>query len=486
MFEFLKREKQTLPAVVAKEAVGPVTVSPELQALAPTGLFAGIGGFWSTIREAFAGAWQCNIEWKRETVLANNAVFSCVTLIASDICKLAINRLGKDSDDIWKVVAPGEASVLQAPNNYQNRIQFVEQWITSKLTRGNTYVLKGRDKNGKVVRLHVLCPDLVLPLVTTSGDVYYQLGVDNLTGISEQGVTVPASEIIHDRFNCLFHPLVGLSPIWASGLAAYQGLKIQENSARFFKNMSRPSGILTAPGAISPETAATLKLQWETNYSGDNVGKVAVLGDDLKYESIATNADDAQLIEQLKMTAEIVCSTFHVPAYKVLGTAPAFNNIEALQQQYYDQCLQRPIEDLELCLNEGLEVKGDYWIEVELDGLLRMDTKTQVDTLAVGVKSGLYTPNEARKKLNLKPLRGGDTVYLQQQQFSIEALAKRDAQDDPFGTAKAAVAPATNEDDPAADPTIADDDLPPANDAAKFLTHFAAELGIKRLEAPHA
>ncbi|WP_416380911.1 hypothetical protein, partial [Klebsiella pneumoniae] len=34
---------------------------------------------------------------------------------------------------------------------------------------------------------------------------------------------VPAREVIHDRFNCLFHPLIGLSPIYAAGLAAMQG-----------------------------------------------------------------------------------------------------------------------------------------------------------------------------------------------------------------------------------------------------------------------
>jgi phage portal protein BeeE len=42
------------------------------------------------------------------------------------------------------------------------------------------------------------------------------------------------------------------------------------------------------------------------------------------------------------------------------------------------------------------------------------------------------TPNEGRLKLNLKPVTGGDTVYRQQQDFSLEALNKRDSQPDPF------------------------------------------------------
>src|SRR6185312_14046419 len=111
---------------------------------------------------------------------------------------------------------------------------------------------------------------------------------DDLSGLhDDKNVVVPASEIIHDRMNCLFHPLVGLSPIYAAGLAATQGLHIQGNSATFFKNGSNPGGVLTAPGAISDETAARLKAAWATNYSGENAGKVAVLGDGLKYEAMA-------------------------------------------------------------------------------------------------------------------------------------------------------------------------------------------------------
>lgn len=392
------------------------------------------GGGWWTISEPFSGAWQKNIEWKRETVLAYHAIFACIGLISSDIAKLAVKIVRKDSDGIWNDVPMGNYSVLDNPNPYQNRIQFMESWTISKLSRGNTYVLKTRDSSGRVVRLDVLNPDFVLPLVSTDGEVFYQLSSDNLTRV-ETGITVPASEIIHDRFNCLFHPLVGLSPIFACGLAAWNGLQIQENSATHFGNMSKPGGIITAPGAISQENAKMIKDAFENNYGGKNYGKTAVLGDDLKYTPIGfVSAVDSQMVEQLRLDADIVCSTFHVPAYKVIGNAPAYNNIEAQEAAYYSQCLQILIESIELCLDEGLDVNDDMGVEFDLGGLLRMDTKTQVETLGAGVNKAIYAPNEARKKLNLKPVIGGDSPMIQQQNFSLEALAKRDSQTDPFGT----------------------------------------------------
>jgi phage portal protein BeeE len=67
-------------------------------------------------------------------------------------------------------------------------------------------------------------------------------------------------------------------------------------------------------------------------------------------------------------------------------------------------------------------------VEFDLDALLRMDSKTQIENAVKGISGGLFTPNEQRAKLGLKPVEGGDQVYAQQQNFSLEALARRDAE----------------------------------------------------------
>lgn len=384
------------------------------------------GWFPLKVFEAFTGAWQRNIVWKRRDVTSHFAIFSCIGLISSDISKLWINLSKEDSQGIWNKIPLTGYEVINKPNPYQNRMQFFESWIISKLSRGNTYVLKRRDNKGKVVRLDILHPDLVQILVSESGEVFYQLSQDNLTGVPDVGITIPATEIIHDRFNCLFHPLIGLSPIFACGLAAYGGISIMENSVTHFKNLSRPGGLLTAPGAISDETAARLKKHWEENYGGDNQGKTAVVGDDLKYQPISVVSPvDSQLVEQLKLSSDIVCATFHVPPYKVIGNAPAYNNIEALEAAYYSQCLQVLIEAIELLLDVGLDVPSSTGFEFDIDGLLRMDSKTQVETLGEGVNKAIYSPNEARKKMNLKAVEGGDVPFLQQQNWPINMLAER-------------------------------------------------------------
>jgi len=424
----------------------------------------GGSSWWPVVREPFTGAWQRNQELRTESILTHSAVYACVTLIASDVAKVRLRLMQIDANDIWtETTSAAFSPVLKKPNRYQNRIRFFEQWIVSKLLFGNAYVLKERDNRGIVVSMYMLDPCRVRPLVAPDGSIYYQLYQDNLTGIEEAELAVPASEIIHDRMVALYHPLCGVSPLTACGLAAVQGLNIQNSSTALFGNGARPGGVLTAPGEINDETAKRLKDYFEANYSGSNVGRVAVLGDGLKYESMSVNAVDAQLIEQLKWSAETICSVFHVPPYMIgVGPAPTYNNIEALNQQYYSQCLQAQIESIELCLDEGLgldQIPGKtYGTEFDLDDLLRMDTATKVKSVADSINAGFLKPNEARAKFDLEPVEGGDTPYLQQQNFSLAALNKRDQGADPFGTNKPPAGPPAASDgtqDPAAEDVAA-------------------------------
>jgi HK97 family phage portal protein len=436
----------------------------------------GAGGWLGTIRESFTGAWQrsVTIDSQRD-ILAFSAVFTCVTIIASDIAKLRIKLVEEDAAGICTEVARGSPflPVLRKQNRYQTRIKFIEQWIVSKLLYGNTYALKERDARGIITTLYILDAKRVTPLVAEDGGVYYQLAQDALSGLPEQ-VTVPASEIIHDTMVSLWHPLIGVSPIYACGVSATMGKRIQSNSTKFFDNMSRPSGMLSAPGTITDETAARLKASWEENFGGNNVGRLAVLGDGLKYEAMTIPAQEAQLIEQLKWTIEDVARCFHVPLYKLGGAAPPSTSIESLNQGYYSDCLQALIESAELCLDEGLALPTGYYTEFDLGGLIRMDTAARYDAKNKAVAGGWMSPNEARAGENYKPVTGGDSPYLQQQNYSLAALAKRDAKDDPFGTAPkpapAAVAPSTPE------PGALEPKPAPPDEAAALLDYIARGL----------
>lgn len=392
----------------------------------------GRGSGWRGVAESYPGAWQQNQELAREDLLSYHAIYAAMTLIAGDVSKLPLHLVRKDANNIWdEYESAAYSPVLRKPNHYQTRIQFFESWILSLLSAGNTFALKRRDGRNVVQALYILDPARVAVLVSeSSGEVFYELSPDPVSGVDRQ-ITVPASEIIHDRVNCLYSPLVGIPPIVACALPALQSRAIQDNAISFHKNSGRPGGILTAPGAISDEAVAQLKAHWKANYTGSNAGTVAVLADGLQYKSfeIAT-AQNSQVFEQLNWSAEVVASVFHIPPYKlgIGGETPTYNNIEALNVEYYGQAIQSRLEAIELLLDEGLSLPAGYGTEFQIDGLLRMDSKSLIEAEAMAVGAGIRTPNESRKRLNAKPLPGGDTAYLQQQYWSLSSLAARDAQ----------------------------------------------------------
>jgi HK97 family phage portal protein len=405
-----------------------------------------------------------------------------VTLIASDIAKLQLRLVEQDDEGIWhETTNPAYSPVLRSPNRYQTTIKFLERWIVSKLVAGNTYVLKQRDARGVVVAMYVLDPAFVTPLVSPDGSVFYQLRREDLNWTFDGELTeviVPASEIIHDLMVPMFHPLVGVSPLYAAASSILQGQNIQSSASQFFANGSRPGGVLTAPGEINQAQADLMSERWQAAYGGENQGRVAILGLGLKYEGFTYNAVDSQLIDQLKYTAETIPSVYHVPAYLVgIGPPPPYQGPSPLLQLYYSECLQSLIASFEASLDKGLEFpRPTIGVELNVDDLLWMDAEARTKAGIEAIAGALMSPDEARRKyFGLGPVKGGESPMAQQQYYSLAALAERDS-DKPFAKPVAATPPSSPDAGGAEDEDEGDDELETDALRATFAFHLRDAL----------
>ena len=351
------------------------------------------GGWFPVIREPYTGAWQRNAKTPPPTALANPTVFACVTLIASDIGKVRLRLVQEDDAGIWtETSSPAFSPVLRKPNRAQTIVKFLETWLFSKLLHGNTYVLKERDARGVVTALYLLDPARVTPLVTPDGAVYYQLAPGDGLIAREADVTVPAREIIHDRFNCLFHQLVGMSPLFAGGGPAAQGQKIQDSSIRFFSNNARPSGRPHGARRHLERQAARTKPALAEAYSGENFGESRDPTERARLQ--ADQPDGGRRAAHRTGQAHDGIDLRRVPrAGRLVDSshAPPYGNSEPLLQRYYSQCLQTLMTSLETSLDEGLELPTPYGTEFDIDDLYWMDTATRTKAAhdAIGVRRAL-------------------------------------------------------------------------------------------------
>lgn len=387
------------------------------------------GGSWyPVVREPYTGAWQNNESLTIDSPLSNPSLFGAVSRISQDIAKIAPPLLlERDRAGFWTETTNAAYSpVLRQPNAYQTPQQFIEMWVLSKLLWGNTYVLKRRDERGVVNELHVLDPARVKVLVAPDGSVYYELQSHELAELpaASEPVVIPARELIHDRWNCLYHPLCGISPLTAIASAIAQAKAISDNSTTFFSKGARPSGVLIAPTKLDPLSAARLKTDAANFKSGEIL--IAELG--MKYESVSTSAVDAQVIEQLGWTEEKICEVLGLPI-SILNSSkqPPYANAEASQLQYKSQTLEPHLVSIATCLTVGLDLPSYLTIEFDDSLLIWMDTMSRVQAAQVAIQAGALSPNEARDEwFGLGPVPGGDTPYLQQQNWPLSTLAMRD------------------------------------------------------------
>lgn len=393
------------------------------------GGFGFTGGY--SVREPFSGAWQRNItnaNARDPNLLAFSGVYACVAVISQDLAKMALQVLTLLDDGITEKVHVNSPyhKVLRNPNSYQTSIDWVQMYATSRLLRGNTYVYQEFDARGVPRAMHLLHPDRTWPLVDpVTKEVYYQFTphYTDLFDVSQFGdvengqVRIPSRFIIHDRINCLWHPLIGTSPLFAAAVTAMTGARILMNSERLFANMARPSGVLTSAGTIQDPTAERLKREFEANFSEGNMGRTAVLGDGLEWKSMVMTSTDAQLIEQLKWTIEDVARCFRVPMFLLNDvTKMTYKNSEQMSQAYYSGCLQYHIEGIEARLSQafGLNEEVEY-VAFEVRSMFRMDTTERYSAYKEGIGAGMLSPNEARRMENLGPVKGGDEPRMQMQ-----------------------------------------------------------------------
>jgi len=412
--------------------------------------------------DTMPGSWQKGLDnVASPLVLTFSVVYACVAIISGDVAKLgcSVYRRGDDGASTEATTHP-LYRLLQRPNDYQTSVDFWQSWMISTLLAGNAYIFVQYDNRMVPVQWHVLDPRAVSVLVSEDGSVFYRCNMNYLAGVDSQGLVLTQRDMIHHRMMCLAHPLVGVTPLYASANAAMLGAAMMSNSKTFFSNASRPSGVLTAPGKIDKETATRLKSDWEENTRSGNIGRVSVLGSGLEWRPLTINATDAQLIEQLRYTIEDVARAFRVPGF-MLGdlTKVTYKNSEQLSRTYYSGCLQYHLESIEDRIDNFFALSRDLEVEFDIEALLRTDMDVRYSAYQQALNSSWMALNEVRKKEGLPRLEGGDEPMVQMQYRPLSQAVK----EPPEPTAPGGSSPPPPNDEPAAPP--ADEPVDEAFDA---------------------
>lgn len=356
--------------------------------------------------------------YAKEGYCQNPDVFACINMISRSVKGIEWQIYQKTSKD--KIETHPWKDLLNRPNPRQGMASFFEQTTAFLMIAGNNYMekvgpetLEQRSLSQPPRELYNLRPDCMTIVKGTP--------VEPIKGFDFKfaGRVVPyrnqtykgdiMSPICHTK---LFNPLddfYGLSPISAAAKNVDQGNSAQNWNVSLTQNMGRPSGVLISEEELSDEQYERAKAELRQYHMGPaNAGKPLVLaGGKFKWQSMSINPVDMDWLEGLERTTTKIASTFGV-APELVGDARnrTYSNFSEARRSLYTEVVLPLLDQIKSDMNNWL---GPFWPDVYMDydrdsiEALQDDKESLRKQMAEMVKSGIYTPNEARKELGLKP-----------------------------------------------------------------------------------
>lgn len=333
--------------------------------------------------------------------LALPAVFTCVRVLAESIGSMPLHlyRRASSGDREQATDHPLHRIFRFAPNSYQTSLEAREFLTACVAMRGNGYAFIERH-DGVVAGLWPLHPARVQVIVDGTTITYRYSDEKGRTFLYDQ------EEVLHLK-GLSTDGIMGLSPISTLRETIGAAQALEQYSNKFFANAARPSGVLTHPERLSPESGQRLRDQWDTLYSGsENRGKTIVLEEGMTWQAIGLTNEDAQLLESRRFNLQDILRVYRIPGHIAGDLSKAsYNNIETLGSEFLNLTLSPWLRRIEERLDVQLLTEGEreagFYFQHDASGLLKGGVKERYESYQVGLAAGFLSVDEVRRWENL-------------------------------------------------------------------------------------
>ena len=371
------------------------------------------------------------IQYAEEGYEENAVVYKCVNEIATGAASVEFNVF----DEEIKLDNHPLINLLERPNPLQAGNEFFQSLYSYLLLSGNSYVLRTGPEHQPPKELHLLRPDRIKiePSNTTipksyqyelSGEVVAKYPVDSETG---------ASEIKHFKMWNPTDDYYGLSPIRAASVDIDQHNYAAKHNVNLLMNGARPSGAIV----FRPRDEAGMNVHLtesqrqqlisdlELRFQGtNNSGRAMLLEGDFDWKEMGLSPKDMDFLQLKNMSARDIAMCFGVPSQLVgIPDAQTYSNVQEARLSLYEETIIPLIRRVESDLNEYL---APYYgerlrIEYDIDSIPAMAERRRkiYENVTVAVREGIISRNEARDRLGLEPITGGDEVYINANLFPL-------------------------------------------------------------------
>lgn len=345
------------------------------------------------------------------TALTFSTVFACVRVIAESIATLPLFVYKRDGNNKIKAINHPLYSLLHdAPNNECTSVSFIESLITQILLVGNGFVEIVRDNFNIVKELHLIDSNKIRIFRDTNNTILFEYNSDGVL------ITLSKSQVMHIA-GLGWNGIIGLSPISMMRKQITTGLHQDNFALDFFSNGVKKVPIISHPDRLNQDAKKNLKESFREAWEKG----IVVLEEGMKIDPITMNLSDAQFLESRRFSVEEICRIFRVPPHLIGDLSRSTNNnIEHQSIEFVTHTIRPWCVRIEKALNSYLLnhlEKKKYYIEFNLDGLLRGDTLTRQQANQIKLNNGVLTRNEWRRQENLNEVEDeyGNDYFCSQQ-----------------------------------------------------------------------
>ena len=243
-------------------------------------------------------------------------------------------------------------------------------------------------------------------------DVYYVVTVKN----KGQWV-IPSEDVLHFKSQNTIDGIMGISVADQLRSTVQGNIKAQNLVNQMYENGMTAKAVLNYTGGLNDKNVEQL-IKGLAKYSEAKVGKtknIIPIPQGFSLQPLNIKLADNQFLEVKQYSALQIAAAFGVKPYQIGDyTKSSYSSAEAQQLSFLVDTLlfivKQYEEEIGYKIFTDVEESTGYHSKFNTAVMLRADQQTQINTLSAAVSNFLMTPNEARERLDLPWMDGGDRL----------------------------------------------------------------------------
>lgn len=347
-----------------------------------------------------------------ENALGIPAIFAAVNFIPGTLAGLPLNLYKRTDAGRERVTDTPLARLLHdAVNDETSSFEWRKHMFEQVMTGGRGLTFIERDSAKRPMNFWALDPTKTT-IKRINGRKIYEY--------REAGQKIKkyeANEIIDIPFMLKADGLSHRGPISTNRDVIALGIAATNFGSKFFDNGGIPPFAVTGPfqsgGALG---RAAEDFQVAVRKAANEKRQALVMPSGFEVKSLGADAAKSQLVELKRFLVEEYARIYSLPPNFVQDlTNGTFSNTEQQDLHLVKHCIKRWVEAFEQETNLKLFGRDnrEFFVEMNMDGLLRGDFVTRMEGYAKAIQNGTMTPNEARRMENRPDDAAGNVLMIQ-------------------------------------------------------------------------